>query len=140
MKKIRFSTTIHASKEKVWEQLWSDESYRKWTAAFMEGSYAESDWNEGSKILFLTPKRDGMFGIIEKKIPNEQITFKYYGDVKKGIEEPKDYGGAKESYYLTENNGVTSLQVEMDANDELEPYFSDTFPKALTILKQISEG
>ncbi|MEP6951241.1 MAG: SRPBCC domain-containing protein [Ginsengibacter sp.] len=139
MTTLKFPIKINATKEKVWETLWNDSTYREWTAAFMEGSYAESDWNEGSKILFLTPKGDGMFGIIEKKIPNEQMTFRHLGEVKNGIEETKDWGTALESYHLEEKDGVTELNVEMSATPELEQYFNDTFPKALNILKQISE-
>ena len=141
MTTLTFATKINAPKEKVWDTLWNDSSYRKWTAAFMEGSYAESDWKEGSKILFLSPKGEGMFGIIQTKVPNEQMTFKHLGEIKNGIEEPKDWRDATESYYLNEINGVTELSVKltMDANPEFEQYFNNTFPKALEILKQISE-
>ena len=141
MTTLTFATKINAPKEKVWDTLWNDSSYRKWTAAFMEGSYAESDWKEGSKILFLSPKGEGMFGIIQTKVTNEQMTFKHLGEIKNGIEEPKDWRDATESYYLNEINGVTELSVKltMDANSEFEQYFNNTFPKALEILKQISE-
>ncbi len=139
MKKLKFTTTINAPKEKVWKTLWDDKSYRQWTAAFAEGSYAESDWNEGSKITFLTPKGDGMFGIIEKKIPNEQMTFKHLGELKNGIEEPKDWGDATESYHLSEKDGITELTVQMDSTADFEQYFNDTFPKALESVKHISE-
>lgn len=139
MTTLKFPIKINATKEKVWETLWNDSTYREWTAAFSEGSYAESDWNEGSKILFLTPKGMGMFGIIEKKIPNEQMTFRHLGEVKNGIEEKKDWGEAIESYHLEQKNGVTELNVELNATAEFEQYFNDTFPKALKILKQIAE-
>ena len=139
MTTLKFPIKINATKEKVWETLWNDTSYRQWTAAFSEGSYAVSDWKEGSKILFLIPKGEGMFGIIEKKIPNEQMTFRHLGEVKNGIEETKDWGEATESYHLEEKNGITELNVEMSATPEFEQYFKDTFPKALEILKQICE-
>ncbi len=139
MTTLKFTTKINAPKEKVWETLWNDTTYRKWTAAFMEGSYAESDWKEGSKILFLTPKGDGMFSIIEKKIPNQEMTFKHLGELKNGIEESKNWEGAKESYHLEEKNGITELDVQLDSVGEFEQYFNDTFPKALNVLKQIAE-
>src|SRR5258705_4742331 len=139
MTTLKFNAKINAPKEKVWATLWNDTTYRQWTAAFMEGSYAESDWKEGSKILFLTPKGDGMFSIIEKKIPNQQMTFKHLGELKNHIEESKDWGEARESYLLKEKNGITELDVELDSVDEFEQYFNDTFPKALNILKHISE-
>ena len=75
MKKLQFSIEINAPKEKVWDTLWQDENYRKWTSVFMEGSFAESDWKEGGKIHFLTPDRNGMFGIIEKLVPFEKMYF-----------------------------------------------------------------
>jgi uncharacterized protein YndB with AHSA1/START domain len=136
---LNFSITINASKEKVWEALWSDAGYRQWTSVFSEGSYAESNWEEGSKIRFLTPKGEGMYGIIQKKVVFEQMVFEHQGEVKNGIEESKDWAGATESYYLKESNGVTELKVQMDATEEFKEYFNDTFPKALEVVKQISE-
>lgn len=142
MTTLAFATKINAPKEKVWDILWDDSTYRKWTAPFMEGSYAESDWNEGSKIKFLTPKGDGMFGVIQTKIQYEQMTFKHLGEVKNGVEEPKDWGEATESYFLNEANGVTDLSVKlsMQSSPEFEQYFNTAFPKALEIVKQLSEG
>jgi uncharacterized protein YndB with AHSA1/START domain len=71
MEKLNFSIDIKAPIQKVWDTLWADETYRKWTAAFSEGSYAESDWNEGSRILFLSPAGDGMLArIAEKREPH----------------------------------------------------------------------
>ena len=56
MKKLNFTTKIDAPKEKVWNTLWNDATYRAWTSAFAEGSFAETDnWKEGSKVLFLDP-------------------------------------------------------------------------------------
>ncbi|MEO7769072.1 MAG: SRPBCC domain-containing protein [Ferruginibacter sp.] len=139
MTTLKFPIKINASKEKVWNTLWNDSTYREWTAAFCEGSYAESDWKEGSKIQFLSPNGDGMFGVIEKKIPNEQMSFRHLGEIKKGVEEPKDWGAATENYYLQDSNGSTQLNVEMDSTPEMEQFLKNTFPKALEILKQVSE-
>src|SRR6187402_2241939 len=85
METLKFNTSIKASREKVWQVLWNDETYRKWTAVFGEGSHAESDWNEGSEILFLgAGGSDGMFSVIETKIPNEQMIFRHLGEIKNG--------------------------------------------------------
>ncbi len=142
MASLFFKKQINALKEKVWETLWNDETYRKWTAVFMEGSYAKSDWNEGSKISFLTPAGDGMFGIIQTKIPYEQMIFKHLGEIKKGVEELKNWDDATEGYYLTEFNGTTDLIVKLtfEASPQFEEYFTNTFPKALDIVKRLSEN
>ena len=140
METLKFNTSIKASREKVWQVLWNDETYRKWTAVFSEGSYAESDWNEGSEIKFLGPDgSSGMFSMIEKKIPNEEMIFKHLGELKNGVKETKDWGGAMEKYFLAEADGKTALRVEVDMNEEYVKYFVDTFPKALEIVKQLSE-
>ena len=61
MENRNFSVDIKASREKVWNALWGDDSaYRKWSSAFTEGSYAVTDnWKEGTKVLFPDPKGSG---------------------------------------------------------------------------------
>lgn len=144
MKKLIFSISIKAPKEKVWKLLWEDATYRKWTSAFSEGSYAVSDWKEGDKILFLGPGESGMFSMIHKMIPNEFISFKHLGSVKNGKEEPeteesKLWSGAMENYTLKESNNTTELTVEMDITEEHESFFKEAFPKGLDKIKELSE-
>ena len=91
MKKLELSIEIMATKEKVWDALWLEENYKNWTSVFMEGSYAESDWKEGSEIRFLSPAENGMFGIIEKMIPFEKMYFKHLGEIKKGVKQEETY-------------------------------------------------
>lgn len=139
MTTLNFSVTINAPKEVVWDKLWSDAGYRQWTSAFMQGSYAETDWQQGSKIKFLSPSGEGMYSIIEKKVPYKEMTFQHQGEIKNGVEEPKDWAGARESYHLEEANGTTVLKVSVDTNEDFQKYFQETFPKALQLVKQISE-
>ena len=145
MQRLNFSVDINAAKEKVWDILWDDETYQKWTAAFSEGSYAKTDWDEGSKVLFLSKEGDGMYSTIARKIPNEFMSFKHMGVVKEGKEQPLDdetrkWSGAMENYALKETGGLTTLLVEMDATDDFADYFKETFPKALDKVKQLAEG
>jgi hypothetical protein len=145
MKKLNFTADINAPKEKVWETLWNDETYREWTSAFAEGSYAKTDnWKEGSKVLFLDPKGQGMVSMVAKNKPNEYMSFKHLGEVKDGVEDTtsdrvKAWAGAMENYTLKEKNGKTTLLVEMDATDEFGDYFTQAWPKALEKLKEIAE-
>jgi len=146
MKKINFSTSIDASKEKVWKTLWEEESYRNWTNVFAEGSYAKTDnWKEGSKVLFLDGKGSGMVSMVAANKPNEFMSFKHLGIVKDGIEhvtseKVKEWAGAKESYTLNGGNGKTELSVEMEITEELKDYFMNTWPKALERVKELSEN
>ncbi len=143
--KLHFRVDVNAPKEKVWAVLWNDSSYGKWTAAFGKGSYAESDWKEGSKILFRTPKGEGMYSKSDRKISGEYMSFQHLGVVKNGKEQPgnvetKKWSGAMENYTLRNKNGGTELTVDFESIEEYRDYFNSTFPRALEILKELSES
>ena len=145
LKKLIFSTTINATKNKVWQILWDKETYKVWTSAFSEGSTAVSDWEEGSKIVFLDGKGSGMYSIIDKKIPGELMIFRHIGEIKDNIEIPVDdktkgWSGSLEEYKLKEANGATALTLEMDVIENFLDYMNKTFPLALQKLKELSEN
>jgi hypothetical protein len=145
MEKLHFTQTINAPKEKVWSTLWDDATYQKWTSAFSPSSYAESDWQEGSKILFLDGAGSGMVSRIEVNRPNELMSFQHLGVVKDGVEDTesdavKIWAGAYENYTLKEVDGKTELQVELDINEEYKDMMAQMFPKALEQVKLLSES
>lgn len=149
MEKINFSTSINAPKEKVWNALWEDANYRNWTAAFHEGSYAQTDnWKVGSKVLFLGPDGSGGSGGMVSKVaanrPNEFMSFEHLGEVKNGVEDTtsdkvKVWAGAMENYTLSETGGKTMVAVELDIDAEYKDYFVKTWPVALQKLKELAE-
>lgn len=145
LKKIHFNINIEAPAQKVWDVLWQDKTYRAWTSTFGEGSHAISDWKEGSKILFLGGNGDGgMYSRIHTLVPNKTMIFEHLGIVKDGVEQPQDeqtkaWAGAKESYFLEENNNTTTLKVALDTDAEYEDYFGKSFPLALQKVKELSE-
>ena len=144
MKKLNFRIDIHAPREKVWDVLWNDATYREWTSAFSEGSYAESDWKEGSRIRFLSPEGSGMYSVIDRLIPNEFMSFRHLGEIVEGKELPNDeksgqWNGAMENYTLIQTDHTTSLLVDIDMMAEHEEFFQKAFPKALEKVKEIAE-
>ena len=145
MKTLKFDIDIQASREKVWDVLWGKDSYPKWAAAFSEGSMAETDWEEGSKVLFMdSHSRSGMVSSIHKKKAPEYMEFKHLGVVENGVEDTesekvKDWAGALETYTLTENNATTHLHVSCDTAEEYEKMFSDMWPNAMNQIKKLSE-
>jgi uncharacterized protein YndB with AHSA1/START domain len=145
MKKLEFKTTIDAPREKVWDVLWKDETYRKWTRSFSEGSHAKSDWKEGSKILFLDGSGNGMVSRIRSKDENKYMSFEHLGYIKDGVEvlsgkEVESWQGGQENYTLTNRGGKTELLVELDAMEEYLDMFNDSFPKSLKEVKRLSEA
>ncbi|MGV7108032.1 SRPBCC family protein [Flavobacterium sp. U410] len=142
MTQVSFSTTINAPAEKVWFSLWNKSNYENWVSVFYEGSFALSDWNEGSKIHFLSPEGNGMFSIISEIIPNKKITFLHQGEVKDTIEQEvkNEWLGSEESYALIEENGQTTLNVNLTLDEKWQDYFNEKFPKALELVKQDAEN
>nr|WP_294903090.1 SRPBCC domain-containing protein [uncultured Lacibacter sp.] len=144
MERLHFSVNINAPKEKVWDILWTKGKYETWTAVFSEGSTAESDWQEGSKILFTDGKGSGMVSKIAVKKVNEYMSFQHLGELLNGVEDTtsdkvKVWQGSQENYTLTEANGGTKLDVEMDISEDYKDYFLNTWPKAMEVIKTLAE-
>jgi uncharacterized protein YndB with AHSA1/START domain len=145
MEKVNFSTCINASREKIWQVLWNDSSYPNWTSVFTEGSHAITDnWKEGTRVLFLDPKKNGMVSMVASNRPNEFMSFRHLGEVKDGVEDTssekvKEWSGAMENYFLKEKDGNTELRIEMDVTEDFKDYFTGTWPKALLKIKELAE-
>lgn len=140
-----YSIDINATLEKVWYSLWDEENYETWVSVFCEGSYAISDWNQGSKIYFLDQNGSGMNSVIAINKPFETMLFRHLGELKEYVELPeteasKAWSGAEERYDLKENNGVVTVVVTIDLVEKYLDYFNDAFPKALEKLKAIAES
>lgn len=144
MEKQEFKIKIAATPEKIWDILWGDTTYPAWTAAFSQGSRAETDWKKGSKVLFLNAENDGMVSTVAEHIPNEYMLFKHLGAVNKGVEnydspEMKDWAGAEEGYRLQPAGDHTELTVNMDITDAYKDYFREAWPKALEAVRELAE-
>lgn len=143
--KLHLSISIRATKEKIWKVLLDDASYRQWTAVFDPGSHAISDWQEGSKALFISGEGSGMVSRVVEHRPGEIISFEHLGMVKDGVEDQesdaaKEWLGTRETYLLSEHDGVCLLRLEQDIAESYLEYFTQTWEKALGIIKQLSEA
>jgi len=143
METKQFNITINAPREKVWDTLWSDATYREWTTPFFEGSYAVTDWQTGSKVLFLGPDGSGMVSTITENRPNEFMGITHLGEVKNGVETlNKEWKNAFENYRLNDSNGKTELRVDLNMSmvpQNFIDFMLSTFPKALDKVKEIAE-
>ena len=145
MKTLEFTTEINAPASKVWNVLWDDVTYRKWTTAFCEGSYAVSNWNEGDSVHFLDPNGDGMYSVIDKKVENKLMSFRHIGNIMNHEEMPLDdetklWTNSKEIYELKEENNQTKLTVKVDTLDNHVGFFNEKLPKAIELVKKLSEN
>ncbi|MGE0459883.1 MAG: SRPBCC domain-containing protein [Vicinamibacterales bacterium] len=144
MTRLTFATAINAPRDVVWRTMLEDETYRQWTSAFQEGSYAVTDWKPGSKALFLAPDGSGMVSRIAEHRPNDYLSLEHIGVVKNGVEDTTStevlkWAGARENYTVREHAGQVVLTIDMDTAEEQKPMFEDIWPKALAALKDLSE-
>lgn len=152
MKRIQFKKEIHAPAEKVYNIMLgidSLESYKQWTAAFNPTSTIIGNWEKGGKMLFIgtdeNGKQGGMVSRIEELIPNKFVSICHYGMLDGDVEitegpHVEKWAGGHENYTLEENNGQTTVTVDIDVAEEYLDYFNETWPNALDILKQICES
>lgn len=148
MKKLNESIVINAPREKVWDTMLSDATYREWTKPFHEGSRFEGNWEEGSKMLFLGPIEEGESGMvsrIKENRPYEYLSIEHLGIVKDGVEDTTSEEATKwtpafENYTFKDAGGGTEVSVEMDIAEEHEAMFKEMWQKALEELKRIAEA
>lgn len=151
MQKIHFSIQINAPKEKVWDTMLQDATYRVWTEPFNPGSYYQGSWEEGSEIRFLgcdddgNPNAGGMFSRIKENRLHEFISIEHIGmidgegNIDTTSEMVKKWTPAFENYTFNEVDGVTEVLVDLDVADEHKNMFDESWPKALQVLKELSE-
>jgi uncharacterized protein YndB with AHSA1/START domain len=143
---LKFETSIDAPKEKVWDVLLQDETYRQWTTPFCEGSYYEADnLQPGSKVKFLSPQGEGMVSRVAVHKPNEEISFEHLGVVKDGKEDTeseavKEWKGSRETYRVKPHHAGTQLQIEQDIDSKHAPMFTTMWQAALQKVKELSEA
>ena len=149
MDKLRYSVEVNAPVHAVWTTMLDDTTYREWTSAFHEGSYFEGSWELGSTIRFLGPNDDGSLGGMIAKVvenrPNEYISLEYLGETVGGVDDTTSeaalrLAGAHENYSFRESDGVTTVEVELDSDDQFTAMFNQMWPPALAKLKEIAEA
>lgn len=151
MKKLQFKKDINTTAQKVYETmlgLKSKSTYELWTAVFNPTSTFEGSWDKGSKIYFVgvdeNGKKGGMVSEIKENQQAKFVSIKHYGflDGEKEItsgEQVEKWAGGHENYSFNENNGITTVTVDIDAVEEYLNFFNDNYPIALEKLKEISE-
>lgn len=139
MKQLVFITQINATPEKVWDVLFTQDSYRKWSSAMNEGTYFEGNWEEGTIMKFLDPKNNGMYNLIYKNIPNKTLKMKHLGWILEGELSPQDWEESTVTYHLENNEDGTLLTAEVISLDEFVDFFNSKYPKNFELIKKLAE-
>jgi len=142
MKQMQFQVEIYAPKEKVWDTLWHDKTFRQWAGIIDPGTYMVGKLKEDNEVQFISAENGyGVTSLIEKLMPNEFLLLRHQTDTQDNgnQEREEEWTGGQESYALTENAGTTTLTVAFDVPPELKEYFVVNYPKALEQLKALAE-
>lgn len=151
MEKLKFTVSIKAAANKVFDVMLgisNKSTYEQWTALFNPTSTYEGSWEKGSKILFVGTddkgEKGGMVSEISEIIPNQFVSIRHYGLVKANEEitqgpDVEKWANGNENYSFVENNGITTVTVDLDTTEEFLDYMQQTYPKALDKLKEICE-
>ena len=151
MKKLQFKVSISAPIAKVYDCMLGikhKSTYEQWTSLFNPTSTYEGSWDKGSKILFVgvdeKGEKGGIVSKIAESIPNQFVSIQHYGLVKGDQEitegpEVEKWANGFENYSFEENNGTTTVTVELDTTEDFVSYMNEKYPKALNRLKEICE-
>ena len=137
---LHFSINIKKDAQAIWKILWHDKTYRLWAGDFSKGSYAESDWKEGSRVEFYNSRGLRSEAIIETRKENEAMIFRFDG-LPEACSKINENGKiiSYKKYILKPIGDITMLSVYLDIDEEREPYYLENYPKALDKIKQLAE-
>lgn len=139
---MQFRVEIQATKDKVWDTLWQDKTFRQWAGIIDPGTYMSGELKEGNEVQFISTENGyGVTSLVEKLTPGEFLLLKHRADTQShGKQEREDeWTGGEESYSLVEKDGTTTLTAQFDVPPEMEEYFKANYPKALEQVKILAE-
>lgn len=152
MKKLQFKVSINSPVKKIYDSMLgitNKSTYEQWTSLFNPTSTYEGSWNKGSKILFIgfdeKGEKGGMVSRIAENTPNQFVSIQHYGLVQGDKEitegpEVEKWANGFENYTFEENNGTTTVTVDLDTTEDFIEYMNEAYPKALSKLKEICEA
>ena len=151
MEKLQFKVIINAPVAKVYDFMLGSSSkstYEQWVAVFNPTSTYEGSWDKGAKILFIgvdeQGEKGGMVSRIVENIPNRFVSIQHYGLVQADKEitegpEVEKWANGFENYTFEENDGTTTVTVDLDTTGDFVAYMNGIYPKALDKLKELCE-
>ena len=143
MKEMQFSIAIDTSKQKVWDTLWNDKTFREWAGLIDPGTYMKGELIKGKEVQFISAENGyGVTSLVEDVVPGDLLVLRHSADTKGEGEQQreKEWTGGKESYSLVEKDGITTLTATFDVPPQMEDYFQENYPKALQKVKDIAEN
>lgn len=147
MQKRKYQIGIQAPAEKVFSTMLNKLSYEKWASAFGPGSSYEGKWEKGGKVYLVGTNEGKIEGCVARVVDFEPYRFfsvEPYGawDGENEITEgpaAEAFAGVFEKYSFEENDGITTVVVDITTDEASAAQFDKIWPKALDKLKALSE-
>jgi uncharacterized protein YndB with AHSA1/START domain len=131
------SIRISASLKDIWNIVLNPDN--QWGLAFGGGAIAETDWKEGSPIIWRDTRNSICAnGMVEVHRPEEYLQLHYYDDV-----QPKPgaiLGDYYEKYSLVSDNQESILSIEIGKIAKTDiTYHQRMWDRAVNIIKELAE-
>jgi hypothetical protein len=146
MQKLTYSVEISAPAAIVWRVLWEKASYEQWTKPFSPGSTYEGSFEaEGDRVHFHNGEDGGMYSVVARRVENEFMSIQHLGVLGKNGEElppapdTEQWSNIYEDYTLSPIENGVRLDITLEMDDEYIDFMNDAFPRALGIVKSLSE-
>jgi uncharacterized protein YndB with AHSA1/START domain len=131
------SIRIRANLKDIWDIVLHPDN--QWGLAFGGGATVETDWKEGSPIIWRdTENNIGANGVVEVHRPEEYLQLHYYDDV-----EPKPeatLGDYYEKFRVVSDKDqyILSIEIGKIAKSDI-PFHQKMWDEAISIIRELSE-
>jgi uncharacterized protein YndB with AHSA1/START domain len=131
------SIQINASLKDIWNIVLNPD--HQWGLAFGGGATAETDWNEGSPIIWRdTQNNIGANGIVEIHQPEKFLQLHYYDDVKPKPEAALGDYYEKFTIVPGKDGYMLSIEIGKIANREMTSH-QGMWDSAISMIKELAE-
>jgi uncharacterized protein YndB with AHSA1/START domain len=133
------STTIDASRAKVWNALTNPEVISQ----YMFGTHVVSEWREGSPIVWQGEWQGRKYedkGVILKLIPEQVIRYSHFSPLSGMPDAPENYHTVNVELKGDERQTTVSLTQDHNATEEERRHSEENWVSMLSGLKKLLEG
>lgn len=131
------SIRINASLKDIWDIVLNPDN--QWGIAFGDGAFAETDWKEGSPIIWRdTENNIGANGVVEVHQPEKYLQLHYYDELEPNSEAPLGDYFEKLSVVSDDDGYILSAEIGKMAKSDI-PSHQEMWDNALDLIKRLAE-
>ncbi|RAV99978.1 SRPBCC family protein [Pseudochryseolinea flava] len=144
IEKIKLDISVNAPAEAVWKVITGGPGVDSWCKEFPSLTVIQSDWKEGSFVLYLDDFQSGVIGVITKRT-HTTLEISYKGLLNSGYEDftsesAQALHGAGEKYTVTTNEKSVTLKIEADVASSSFEKMNASWRNALEHIKKLAEN